>query len=203
MIEVKFSAQAYCKMILHAAKYPHAPVNGVLLATDKKGGGVTIVDCVPLFHLSLNLAPMTEIALTQIEHIATSQHQVIAGYYQAFENMRDMGNDRPVHRLAEKIAENYSNACLVTIDNRHVTLPQEQVAIVVSQYNDGKWGPKMRAGLEQENATLEAASLLLQLQSYDQLVDFDNHLDCPSKNWMNPEVNFAISQAISSDLDED
>ena len=29
--EVEFSLRAYCKMVLHAAKYPHCAVNGVLL----------------------------------------------------------------------------------------------------------------------------------------------------------------------------
>ena len=29
--EIEFSARAYCKMVLHAAKYPHCAVNGVLL----------------------------------------------------------------------------------------------------------------------------------------------------------------------------
>lgn len=67
MGEIKISPRAYCKMILHAAKYPHASINGILLALDKKKGGVVrIMDCVPLFHLSLNLAPMAEIALSQV-----------------------------------------------------------------------------------------------------------------------------------------
>jgi hypothetical protein len=72
MADIKFSARAYCKMILHAAKYPHCAINGVLLAEeqkskdDKKGRCLFICDAVPLFHLCLHVTPMAEIALTQV-----------------------------------------------------------------------------------------------------------------------------------------
>ena len=68
------SVQAYAKLLLHAAKYPHCAVNGVLLAEDMKGKEkkvVRFVDCIPLFHLSLTLAPMLESALLQVSYIRT------------------------------------------------------------------------------------------------------------------------------------
>ena len=60
--------QAYIKIVLHAAKYPHCSVNGVLLADLRKkdGRSVVIVDAVPFFHQALALAPMLEVALTQV-----------------------------------------------------------------------------------------------------------------------------------------
>ena len=61
--------RAYCKLILHAAKYPNCAVNGVLLAEDAKGKdrkGLRVVDCIPLFHITLGLAPMLEVALLQV-----------------------------------------------------------------------------------------------------------------------------------------
>ena len=70
MAEVNVSVQAYAKMLLHAAKYPHCSVNGVLLAEDTKAKEkkvIRFVDCVPLFHLSLTLAPMLEAALLQVQ----------------------------------------------------------------------------------------------------------------------------------------
>jgi Uncharacterised protein family (UPF0172). len=74
MAEVKFSARAYCKMMLHAAKYPHCAINGVLLAEEqkckeeKKGRGLFICDAIPLFHHCLHVTPMAEIALTQVRN---------------------------------------------------------------------------------------------------------------------------------------
>lgn len=54
-------------MILHAAKYPHCAINGVLLAkSSAKNKEIEFVDAVPLFHLALNLTPMAEVALTQV-----------------------------------------------------------------------------------------------------------------------------------------
>lgn len=67
MGDVTMNAKAYSKIILHATKYPHCSVNGVLLA--KASGNkskVEYVDAVPLFHISLNLTPMAEVALTQV-----------------------------------------------------------------------------------------------------------------------------------------
>ena len=66
------SACAFAKPLLHATKYPHGSVNGVLLARDTPPGGapkdrpLMVVDAVPLFHSSLTLAPMMEVALTQV-----------------------------------------------------------------------------------------------------------------------------------------
>jgi len=69
---IVLTTQAYCKMLLHAAKYPHCAVNGLLVAEKVKehkkepSAPVLCVDCVPLFHGTLALAPMLEVALTLV-----------------------------------------------------------------------------------------------------------------------------------------
>lgn len=75
---IKLTTQAYCKMLLHAAKYPHSAVNGLLVAEkqkEKKKEGhsapILCVDCVPLFHGTLALAPMLEVALTLVSGLTT------------------------------------------------------------------------------------------------------------------------------------
>lgn len=76
MADVKFTSRAYCKMILHAAKYPHCAVNGVLLSEcpkskdSKKSQNIAFLDAVPLFHQCLHVSPMAEIALTQVGSFA-------------------------------------------------------------------------------------------------------------------------------------
>lgn len=76
MSEITFSDRAYCKMILHAVKYPHAAINGVLLVNSKQfkenPKNLTYVDAVPLFHLCLHVTPMIEVALTQVRKIGNS-----------------------------------------------------------------------------------------------------------------------------------
>ena len=69
MAEVKFNQKAYCKMILHAMKYPHFAVNGILVAEKSKlkdSKTIPFVDCIPLFHQGIGLSPMIEIALLQV-----------------------------------------------------------------------------------------------------------------------------------------
>ena len=70
---VTFSVKAYSKILLHACKYPHKAVNGVLISDSVPNGTETIVvDAIPLFHQCLGLAPMFEVALAQVRVIVSS-----------------------------------------------------------------------------------------------------------------------------------
>ena len=72
--DISLSCPALAKILLHAARYSQTAVSGVVLAPARGGGGgdgttpstVMLVDAVPLFHLNLSLAPMLEVALTQV-----------------------------------------------------------------------------------------------------------------------------------------
>jgi hypothetical protein len=68
--ELEMSTRAYCKLIMHSAKYPSCALNGVLLAKreDLRPGSrlIKYTDCIPLFHLGMGLTPMLEVALTQV-----------------------------------------------------------------------------------------------------------------------------------------
>ena len=69
-IELEMSTRAYCKMMMHAAKYPCYSINGLLLskASSLASGSKLIkyVDCIPLFHINSGLSPMVEVALAQV-----------------------------------------------------------------------------------------------------------------------------------------
>lgn len=79
MSDIKINAKAYCKLVLHAAKYPHYAVNGVLLAKcSAKNKEIEFVDAIPLFHLALNLTPMAEVALTQVSLINIYDNVVVS-----------------------------------------------------------------------------------------------------------------------------
>lgn len=60
---------AYAKIILHALKYPHQTVNGVLLGSPPSSDCVTIVDAVPLQHHWTNLTPMMEVGLELVRFV--------------------------------------------------------------------------------------------------------------------------------------
>lgn len=63
MVSYAVAHQAYLKIIIHAAKHPHLPVNGVLLGKPSSSGTVLIEDAIPLLHHWTSLSPMMEIAL--------------------------------------------------------------------------------------------------------------------------------------------
>ena len=79
------SSRAYTKVMLHACKYPHKAVNGVLLGREVEGGDLQLLDAIPLFHQCLGLKPMLEIALMQVCGSHLSHHTLVAGGNLRFE----------------------------------------------------------------------------------------------------------------------
>merc|ERR1711976_128413 len=148
MAECSVSARAYCKMLLHAAKYPHCAVNGVMLAEKPKSKDsrtVRFTDAIPLFHLSLTLAPMMEVALIQIEEYCKSHGLIIGGYYHANEHYEETSPKIIAKRIATKIHENVSSvmdACLFMIDNSHMSIECPKEAYHIYKYTGNEWKQK-------------------------------------------------------------
>ncbi|XP_044268984.1 ER membrane protein complex subunit 8/9 homolog [Tribolium madens] len=198
MSDITFSAKAYCKIILHAAKYPHCSVNGVLLSKSSaaKSKEIEFVDAVPLFHIALNLTPMAEIALMQIDELASQKGLVISGYYTAFENLRECSFEKASHRISEKLPSNFPSPCLVVVDNCKLGINLDNIALRVAQFIDGSYKPSdtNRICLKPDR-TLDICSNLLERNEYE-LIDFDNHLDNISLDWMNPQLNAEIEDLV-------
>ncbi|XP_034105314.1 ER membrane protein complex subunit 8/9 homolog [Drosophila nasuta] len=193
MSEYEFSETAYTKIIFHAAKYPHQAVNGLLLAEKKpKGSVVQIIDAIPLFHQCLQVTPMAEIALMQIDSYADNEGLVIAGYYAAPENFYDNQIEKaPAAKIADKIQENFKNACFAIVDNKLVTLEHNRSALQVYSYSNDRWS-KAKHWLTQSSQTLEGVSLLLKRGAMRDVIDFDNHLDNPENDWTNQFLNQSL-----------
>lgn len=71
------------------------------------------------------------------------------------------------------------------------------MALNVAQFSDGKFRPidTQKVQLNPDH-TLDICSSLLIMNMYNSLVDFDNHLDNISLDWMNHEVNREIEDLI-------
>ena len=69
-VELEMSTRAYCKMMMHAARYPSYSINGLLLSKSSSMSSgsklIQYLDCIPLFHINTGLAPMVEVALAQV-----------------------------------------------------------------------------------------------------------------------------------------
>ena len=67
--EYRVSATSVVKMVMHAAKYAHGEVTGLLLGHAEPSGTqpVMIEDVIPLFHKTESkTSPLLEVALAQV-----------------------------------------------------------------------------------------------------------------------------------------
>nr|XP_039248003.1 ER membrane protein complex subunit 8/9 homolog [Styela clava] len=191
---IEVSCKALTKIQLHAAKYPHCGVNGVLLAckhsfTESKI--LNFVDAVPLFHQALQLTPMLEIALMNIDSYCSSHGLYIAGYYQAPKYLKK-NNDSPgifTCRIADKVKENFGESVLVIIDNLEV--PNNKSLKFYERASDAKWKPR-QSSVSFEDGSEDALQDFLDRNVHKDLVDFDNHLDDISLHWLNHDINQLI-----------
>ncbi|XP_074644898.1 ER membrane protein complex subunit 8-like [Tubulanus polymorphus] len=194
-MDVAVNTRAYCKMLLHAAKYPHCSVNGLLLSQkskEKETKHLNFVDCIPLFHLSLTLAPMLEVALAQIDSYCKSKGLCISGYYQANEYLGDASPTIVSYKVADRISENSGSgeSLIVMLDNRKLSFECEEPAHRIHRYHDGKWKQlPHESSQNMETGCLAAASALIQSKTYEQLTDFDNYLDDITQDWQNLWIN--------------
>merc|ERR1711868_40281 len=190
--ELEISTRAYCKMVMHAAKYPSSSINGVLLS--KVGGGsnpVKYMDCIPMLHINTALAPMVEVALAQIESEVSRCGLVISGMYHAHDNLRDNHVDTFSQKIADKIADNVPGSILLNIDTH---------ALIVQQHdsNIGKWRKRdsNSVKLEHDSVTLQCATAVIHKKMYRDLVDFDMHLDDISLDYKNVDMNMEIDSCL-------
>ncbi|KAH9966293.1 UPF0172-domain-containing protein [Russula compacta] len=108
---------AYTKLILHALKYPHQTINGVLLGTQPTPNApVDVVDAVPLQHHWTNLTPMTEVGLGMAVNYAHSRQLSVVGYYQASERVGDTALSPVGEIIATKIKETFATPVALVLD---------------------------------------------------------------------------------------
>ncbi|KAM8961790.1 ER membrane protein complex subunit 9 [Pelodytes ibericus] len=200
MCEVELSTRVYVKMRLHAARYPHCTVSGVLVG--RRGNGcVTLYDCVPICHLYHPLALSLEVALTQIDSWSALQGMVIAGYYQANSGLKDNSPGCTALRSASLISEYQEDAVLIMMDNEHLSLnPGIPPLTVLHQNSSKEWVPKEKTlvmwGHWEE--TQRITRQLLHAKAYQHLVDFDTHLDDIRADWTNSELNVEIARLAAA-----
>jgi guanine deaminase len=82
--------EAYLKLIFHAAKHPHLPVNGVLLGKLSSPETVVIEDAIPLLHHWTSLSPMMEISLDLVSAFPQFTFGLMTGYLRSHELMRSL-----------------------------------------------------------------------------------------------------------------
>lgn len=199
MGEVELSCQAYVKMYLHACLFPRCSVNGLLLSSSSTGGALCITDCVPLLHSHLSLAPITQLALTQVDVWCSQTQQRIVGYYQANACVSDSSPTPCALKIADKIAEQCDGAVLLMLDGSKMSPDYRVPPIVMYERKDSRWTLKDKhmIMMRQWEETRAVASQLLDSGDHGTLVDFDSHLDDITRDWTNQTLNHKIAELSS------
>ncbi|CAM5100416.1 unnamed protein product [Natator depressus] len=200
MAEVEVSARAYAKMCLHAARHPHAAVNGLLLG---HWGGppkcLFLTDCVPLFHSNLALSVMLEVALNQVDLWASRSNLLVAGYYQANAGLDDMSPTPLALKMAGRLAEFSEGAVLIMLDNQKLTVNPRVPPVIVLEQQDRHWLPKDKNLVMWRDweSSRHICKSLLEAKAHTRLVDFDAHLDDIRRDWTNQHLNTEITRLVS------
>ncbi|KAG8437451.1 hypothetical protein GDO86_008235 [Hymenochirus boettgeri] len=194
----RLTTQAFCKMMLHSAKHPHCTVNGILVAEKQKRKDfhqqVLFVDCIPLFHGTIALSPVLEVALTLIDSWCKENGYIIAGYYQANERLKDISPNPVAERIASRIADGFNDAALIMVDNTNFSLECVRPSFHVYEHHDNRWKSRdpHEDFFEDWTEAQKITATLLDSRSYESLVDFDSHLDDLRNDWANPDINKSI-----------
>ncbi|KAJ4725321.1 ER membrane protein complex subunit 8/9-like [Melia azedarach] len=198
-LKYELSQNAYMKLVLHARKHKTAAVNGVLLGrvSPQNDDVIEIADSVPLFHSHLGLLPNLEISLILIEEHYSAQGLGIVGYFHANERFDDIELSNVAKNIGDHICRYFPQSAIILLDNKKLeALPKEKERSPVMQLyiRDASKNWKL-VGSDGgcQLVTKEPAANIVLLDhissgKWQDVVDFDDHLDDISKDWLNPKL---------------
>ncbi|KAI9435175.1 UPF0172-domain-containing protein [Lactarius indigo] len=190
---------AYTKLILHALKYPHQAVNGVLLGSLSESAGKTvdIVDAVPLQHHWSNLSPAMEIGLGMVAAHAQARKLQIVGYYQAPERLGDTTLSPAGERVACKIKDFFETPIALVINGSK--LDDENGGAFVSYVSLSSTSTAFRPVEHKLRFTKSIPHRSLHIARHTNLLsqfgDFDDHLEDTTVQFL---TNGAVEAALNS-----
>ncbi|KAF9043834.1 UPF0172-domain-containing protein [Hymenopellis radicata] len=191
MATYTISDTAYFKIFFHAAKHPHAAVNGVLVG-KQAADGVEVVDVVPLLHHWTSLSPMMEIGLDLAGRHAASLDLKLVGYYQACERIDDAALAPVGEKVASKIRDTFQNAIALVIDGTKLGAGDAGLIPYVAQ--GSTWRPHAQASsayspgspfqLASPDLPTRAVALVKEKKLEEKFGDFDDHLENVTIDWL-------------------
>ncbi|ORX56569.1 UPF0172-domain-containing protein [Piromyces finnis] len=189
-MEYHISTEAYLKIYAHCIKYPVNQVTGVLVGklTEGNPSKVNVINAIPITHESILLSHNLEIALKQIEIYCKNNTLQIVGCYHANELVDDAGIPEIVNLLARNIDTNINeNGLLLMIDNNKLIANEEQH--IFKPYVNRK-GWKILQTITNyvfivEEEAIKKSKEIAKNGLYNEVVDFDSHLEDVSLDWLN------------------
>ncbi|CAM9301853.1 unnamed protein product [Ectocarpus sp. 13 AM-2016] len=186
---VNVEEAAYLKLMLHAAKYPWAAVNGFLLGEEGLTGQASVVavkDAVPLFHTS-TLAPLLETSAVMVDDHAARSGLCIVGFYQANQCLDDNAPGALATEVMNKIDSTHAGpSVLVVISNKRLETAGDSAVSAYGRDNNNSFRKHVEVEVAAE--TVKAFESALADKTEGRLVDMDEHLDDVQKDWRNPGI---------------
>ncbi|CAE6389012.1 unnamed protein product [Rhizoctonia solani] len=180
----QLSHKAYTKLIIHAAKYPHAPVNGVLLG-KASGEPIVVDDAVPLLHQWTNLSPMMEIGLDLARTHAESTGMKLLGYYQATQRLDDdEGLSAVGQKITANLREGFKDAFALVIDSASIASTTTPPLIPYTSSNLTRTSFSPTFSLAESDSVERALAFVRKDSACSTFGDFDNHLEDVSVDWL-------------------
>lgn len=195
-LRYEISQNAYIKLVLHSLKHKTSAVNGVFVGSSCDDG-VQIIDSVPLFHNHLGLLPPLEISLIMIEEYYSARGLGIVGYFHANERSDDVELGNVAKNIGDHIYRYFPQAAILLLDNKKLeALPKGKDGLPVMQLYtrdaSKNWklaGSDVGCRLTTKEPAANAVLLdYISSKKWEDVVDFDDHLDDITKDWLNPEL---------------
>ncbi|PIA37296.1 hypothetical protein AQUCO_03000116v1 [Aquilegia coerulea] len=196
-LKYQIGQNAYIKLVLHAIKHKTSAVNGILLGRLLKDEVIEISDAIPLSHSNIGLLPTLEIALIQIEEQFGSQGLSVVGYYHANERYDDFELNNIAKKIGDHIYRYFPQVAVLLLDNKKfeaLSNGKDRNPVVQLYTRDLSKSWKQAGSGGSGILTLKEPSANLVLldhissESWQAVVDFDDHLDDISKDWLNPNL---------------
>jgi len=188
------------QIIFHTCKYPTQSVNGVLLGTIQKNEEplIQVTDSIPLFHSHLTLIPMLEAAMHLIQEYCIQSQLQIIGYYHANELEADTDLNPIAIKIASKIQTQFSHALLLLLNSDQLSQfllgskkeTDDNPAVFAFTRDDGDNWKKFNNSSKHKLILVGELRLhnLIHNAKWSTLIDFDNHFDDISKDWLNKKI---------------
>ncbi len=144
---IQFNQDAFIKPIIHASKYPWAPVSGFFIgkkssssdqdgdssasastsASKSKGKSasssgsdtIVVVDAIPVFHNAI-VSPVLEVAAMMVSEYAAANELVVVGYYTANQRSDDVSLNPVVKKVVQRIIQTFSDGFVAVINNEKI-----------------------------------------------------------------------------------
>jgi len=138
--------------------------------------------------------------MIQIEEYFHQKGSSIVGCYFANEMFDDKQLSTVTKRIADKLITDFTSACVLLIDNSKLGPDPEALAVQTYTRVSGEWKILSSAApsSSQKNVgngvnfldqdTLEKLRGYISQQKQNSLVDFDNHFDDTTKDWLNTQI---------------